>query len=552
MAVVAAARAGGFRTAPAAAAGRAAPARATLLAAALSLLGHAVTTARRAHARHFLALQVVLHDRVEALLHRCHERQGPARAAGAARAARTVDVVLDRQREVEVDDQFDVVDVDAARGDVGRDQEARLAARERLQAGVTRLGALVAVDRVGGQASAAQRVAEPLAADLLVDEDQHAARLAAQQLLERTLLVDGVHGREAVRDRLRRLAARTDLHALGAGQEVGDERLDFLRQRRREQEILPFLRQAHEDAADLRHEAHVEHAVGFVEHHHLHAFERQVAAFEVVDEAARARDHDVAAALEGRLLDRHVDAAERRADRQAGMLRVDAQVLGHLHAQFARRHDDEATQAGFTAAEAVEHRQAEGRRLAAAGLAEADQFGAGEDLGNGTRLDVRRLFVAGGANTTQDGLLQPKGSKSHAGISGAPRCIAPWRRWVESASTARPTSGGGHTSWRRCRERACCRRTAHHHGIDTSAPRLETHPDEGGRGLGALAGTRPGREGYRTRPRSANPGSAGTIEASRDPFRQPPASRDPVVLPPHRDSRRQNRPRGPAAAAGAL
>jgi hypothetical protein len=98
---------------------------------------------------------------------------------------------------------------------------------------------------------------------------------------------------------------------------------------------------------------------------------------------------------------------------QAGVLRVDAQVLGDLHAQFARRHDDDAAQAGLAAAQLVEHRQAERGRLAAAGLAEADQFEAGRGSwgwhapGSPSAFHSRRREDA-----AQDGLLEPEGSEN--------------------------------------------------------------------------------------------------------------------------------------------
>jgi hypothetical protein len=133
----------------------------------------------------------------------------------------------------------------------------------------------------------------------------------------------------------------------------------------------------------------------------------------VIDEATRARDDHVDTALERGLLDRQVDTAERRAHVQARVASIDAQVLCNLHAQLARRHEDHAARTRFTAAEAIEHRQAERGGLAAAGLAEADQVSAGEDLGDGVRLDVGRRFVASCAHTAEDGLLEPEGTETH-------------------------------------------------------------------------------------------------------------------------------------------
>ena len=69
--------------------------------------------------------------------------------AGARRAAAAVDVVVGRERHVEVDDVRDALDVDAARRDVGGDQDRVLAAPERLERRDAILLAAVGVDAGG-------------------------------------------------------------------------------------------------------------------------------------------------------------------------------------------------------------------------------------------------------------------------------------------------------------------------------------------------------------------------------------------------------------------
>ena len=76
--------------------------------------------------------------------------------AGARGAADAVDILLGNVGQVEVDDMGDARDVDPARGDVGRDQDRRLAGLEGGD-GALALGLrLVAVDRGGGDAGGAQ------------------------------------------------------------------------------------------------------------------------------------------------------------------------------------------------------------------------------------------------------------------------------------------------------------------------------------------------------------------------------------------------------------
>ena len=77
------------------------------------------------------------------------EADGLAGVAGAARAADAVHVLVDVGGQVEVDDELDVGDVEAAGGDGGRDQDG-LAARAEAAEGVLALRlALVAVDADG-------------------------------------------------------------------------------------------------------------------------------------------------------------------------------------------------------------------------------------------------------------------------------------------------------------------------------------------------------------------------------------------------------------------
>ena len=63
----------------------------------------------------------------------------------------------------------------------------------------------------------------------------------------------------------RRAGAAADLDRFRVVQELAGDLLDVGRQRRREEHRLPNFRQRAHDAADLREEAHVEHAIGLVE-----------------------------------------------------------------------------------------------------------------------------------------------------------------------------------------------------------------------------------------------------------------------------------------------
>jgi hypothetical protein len=79
---------------------------------------------------------------------------------------------------------------------------------------------------------------------------------------------------------------------------AANERVDRAVERRREQQRLTGLRRGVEQALHHGQEAHVGHAVGFVDDHDLDRVEADLAALHEVGEAARARDEHVDAAAE--------------------------------------------------------------------------------------------------------------------------------------------------------------------------------------------------------------------------------------------------------------
>ena len=84
------------------------------------------------------------------------QRDDVAVVAGAGGAPGAVQVGLVLGRRVDVDDEVDVVDMDASGRDVGRHHDADLAVGERLQATLTRILRQVSVqfdggDSVGGE-----------------------------------------------------------------------------------------------------------------------------------------------------------------------------------------------------------------------------------------------------------------------------------------------------------------------------------------------------------------------------------------------------------------
>eukprot|EP00631_Chrysoreinhardia_giraudii_P006976 CAMPEP_0197427574 /NCGR_PEP_ID=MMETSP1170-20131217/38698_1 /TAXON_ID=54406 /ORGANISM="Sarcinochrysis sp, Strain CCMP770" /LENGTH=199 /DNA_ID=CAMNT_0042955269 /DNA_START=240 /DNA_END=837 /DNA_ORIENTATION=+ len=101
------------------------------------------------------------------------EGQGGAFLAGAAAAADAVDVVFVGLGHVEVADNLDVLDVEAARGDVGGDEEGALAGAEVPEDPIALFLGLVAVDTASGEVVVLEGPGEGVAALLGLDEDDH-------------------------------------------------------------------------------------------------------------------------------------------------------------------------------------------------------------------------------------------------------------------------------------------------------------------------------------------------------------------------------------------
>ena len=182
-------------------------------------------------------------------------------------------------------------------------------------------------------------------------------------------------------------------------------RRDFRRHRRGEEQRLPRERHQLADALDVGDEAHVEHAVGFIDDQQFDAGEQQPAAFGVVEQPAGRCDQHVDAARQFGVLVAERDAADQERDVEFLAGAVFVELFLDLGGEFARRLDDQgAGHSGPGAAlfEHGEHRQDEGSGLAGAGLGDAENVTPGEDVGDRLFLDGGRGGVAGGRNSGEN------------------------------------------------------------------------------------------------------------------------------------------------------
>ena len=208
-------------------------------------------------------------------------------------------VVLVAVRRVEVDHVRDVVDVEAACCDVGRD-ERRDACPTRTVRASARAGSATCcrASRRRRRVLARELLDELVGAVLGADEDECEPALARSSCsTSRSSLSSGVTGTNACS--IVALLALVRQLGAEARRRCRCSRARARRPRRRasrRRASSAGSRDVREDAVDLRLEAHVEHPVGLVEDEHAHVVEVDQPPLDQVEEAARRRDQDVRAA----------------------------------------------------------------------------------------------------------------------------------------------------------------------------------------------------------------------------------------------------------------
>ena len=241
-------------------------------------------------------------------------------------------------------------------------------------------------------------------------EDQRAVdRLLLQELSQHARLGREIDLDDALGDALDGGGYRRHRHAGGIAQHRFGELGDVLGHGGREEQRLPLDRQLADDFADVVDEAHVEHAVGFVEHQELDLAELEAVALHEVEQAAGGGDHDFDALHHGADLAAHRHAADRQRRGEADVAAIGVEAVEDLTRQFAgRREHQHAAALGLhpdaVLQNAVQDRQREGCGLAGAGLGDADDVTAGHCEGDGLGLDGRRGEVIFFLEGTRNGI----------------------------------------------------------------------------------------------------------------------------------------------------
>ena len=333
-----------------------------------------------------------------------------------------MDVIFSRIRQFVIDHEGQLFNIESARGDIGGDHYLHGPVLEFLQRlHAFTLGA-VAVNGGCRHAVALQFAHQAVGVAFGTDENQHLLHIAAfDQVGQQGALVFGVDLEHPVGDQIGRRIAARDFDRHRRAQHLVGEALDVFREGSRKQQALAFSRQQREDAFDIGHEAHVEHAIGLIKHQNLDA--RQIDRFllHVVEQTARGGNEDFDAGAQGLDLRIDVHTAKHHRRTQAHIFCVGADVFLDLCGKLAGRRQHQGAdrmarrrRAGaLLGGQQLQNRQGEAGGFSGTGLSTGHHVMSGEDGRDGLELNGCRLGVTLIGNCAQQLGKQPERLKRH-------------------------------------------------------------------------------------------------------------------------------------------
>ena len=186
-----------------------------------------------------------------------------------------------------------------------------------------------------------------------------------------------------------------------------------------EEKGLPLFWAETDNGLHIVNEAHVEHAVDFVEHEHLQVIQAQGAFLQKIHQAADRGDDDIAAFVERIALGPVTDAAVNQRGLQIGELAEFAEGLVDLSGEFAGRFQHEDARRGeFMGPEPVQDGQSKSCGFTGAGLRGGNKISPTQDHGDGLLLNGRGFAIAFGGDGTNDTGIETELVKRHGANAG--------------------------------------------------------------------------------------------------------------------------------------
>ena len=160
-------------------------------------------------------------------------------------------------------------------------------------------------------------------------------------------------------------------------------------------------------------EAHVEHAIGFIENEDFESLEVDGTLLVEIQKATRGGDEDVDATADFIDLRVGTDSAENNGGSELEVLAVGRDAFGDLCGELARGSEHKgagfAIACRFSARKAMQKWEREAGGFSGSGLGRCHDIAAGHDCGDGLGLDRSRGVVAGIDDGFQDEWVKTQG-----------------------------------------------------------------------------------------------------------------------------------------------
>ncbi len=251
----------------------------------------------------------------------------------------------------------------------------------------------IAVNGLGADAGFAETTHQLVGAVLGAGENEGAVdRLVAQKVGKHRGFALPVHMDDALGNAVDRRCHRRHRDLCGVSQHRSREFRYRLRHGGRKEKRLPLRRQFRHDLADVSDEAHVEHAIGFVEHQKVNPVEPERIALHQIEQPARRGDENIDSIEDSANLLSHRDAANHEGAGDADVATISAEAIEDLAGEFPRRAENKhATALAFSRHPLGEHVVQDGEcecgGLAGARLGNSDDVSPGESERHGLCLD---------------------------------------------------------------------------------------------------------------------------------------------------------------------
>lgn len=329
------------------------------------------------------------------------KRNRASRRARAGCSSDTMHIGLGRIGQLVIYDMRHIVDINAARGDIGCDQHARSSLAKIIERAQALALAFIAMNHIGANARDFEMLRDAIGAALRAREDDGAGDIRViENFGQDGATIAIVNEQDLLRDPFRcgRDRGNGDLDRIF--EQILGERSDCLRHRRRKQERLTLLRQAGDYFADRGDEAQIKHMIRLVEHEDFGRRRPEFAARDMIEQATGRRHQHIEAAREHVNLGTMGNAADDNAHGGPHEGPVGAETVRDLGGEFAGwRENEGARRVGNRPLTRLDHAvknwQREGGGFARAGLGDAKQIATLHEGRNRLGLNGGRGVITG-------------------------------------------------------------------------------------------------------------------------------------------------------------